>query len=303
MKRFNVTAVTHDREYDLTTGEAGSRVVYFTANPNGEAEVIKVTLKPNPKLRRIFFDKDFGEILVKGRQSRGNLLTKLDVHRITLKAHGASTLGGRKVWFDHDVQRLNYDERGQYLGEFHTGDSVLVVLENGDFYTTNFDVNNHYEPTGILLVEKFDEQKVWSAVLFDADQQGFAYVKRFCFERTAQARRQNFLGDNPQSRFVLLSAQVYPRLLVTYGGADAFREPMEVDVESYIGVKSFKAKGKRLTTCAIEKIEELEPTRFPDPEATETGEGGDSEVEEVTAAAEENPNDVIDEITGQLKLF
>lgn len=303
MKRFNVTAVTHDREYDLTTGEAGSRVVYFTANPNGEAEVIKVTLKPNPKLRRIFFDKDFGEILVKGRQSRGNLLTKLDVHRITLKAHGASTLGGRKVWFDHDVQRLNYDERGQYLGEFHTGDSVLVVLENGDFYTTNFDVNNHYEPTGILLVEKFDEQKVWSAVLFDADQQGFAYVKRFCFERAAQARRQNFLGDNPQSRFVLLSAQVYPRLLVTYGGADAFREPMEVDVESYIGVKSFKAKGKRLTTCAIEKIEELEPTRFPDPEAPETGEGGDSEVEEVTAAAEENPNDVIDEITGQLKLF
>lgn len=303
MKRFNVTAVTHDREYDLTTGEAGSRVVYFTANPNGEAEVIKVTLKPNPKLRRIFFDKDFGEILVKGRQSRGNLLTKLDVHRITLKAHGASTLGGRKVWFDHDVQRLNYDERGQYLGEFHTGDSVLVVLENGDFYTTNFDVNNHYEPTGILLVEKFDEQKVWSAVLFDADQQGFAYVKRFCFERAAQARRQNFLGDNPQSRFVLLSAQVYPRLLVTYGGADAFREPMEVDVESYIGVKSFKAKGKRLTTCAIEKIEELEPTRFPDPEVPETGEGGDSEVEEVTAAAEENPNDVIDEITGQLKLF
>lgn len=303
MKRFNVTAVTHDREYDLTTGEAGSRVVYFTANPNGEAEVIKVTLKPNPKLRRIFFDKDFGEILVKGRQSRGNLLTKLDVHRITLKAHGASTLGGRKVWFDHDVQRLNYDERGQYLGEFHTGDSVLVVLENGDFYTTNFDVNNHYEPTGILLVEKFDEQKVWSAVLFDADQQGFAYVKRFCFERAAQARRQNFLGDNPQSRFVLLSAQVYPRLLVTYGGADAFREPMEVDVESYIGVKSFKAKGKRLTTCAIEKIEELEPTRFPDPETPETGEGGDSEVEEVTVAAEENPNDVIDEITGQLKLF
>lgn len=303
MKRFNVTAVTHDREYDLTTGEAGSRVVYFTANPNGEAEVIKVTLKPNPKLRRIFFDKDFGEILVKGRQSRGNLLTKLDVHRITLKAHGASTLGGRKVWFDHDVQRLNYDERGQYLGEFHTGDSVLVVLENGDFYTTNFDVNNHYEPTGILLVEKFDEQKVWSAVLFDADQQGFAYVKRFCFERAAQARRQNFLGDNPQSRFVLLSAQVYPRLLVTYGGADAFREPMEVDVESYIGVKSFKAKGKRLTTCAIEKIEELEPTRFPDPEATETDEGGDSAAEEATAAAEENPNDVIDEITGQLKLF
>lgn len=304
MKRFNVTAVTHDREYDLTTGEAGSRVVYFTANPNGEAEIIKVTLKPNPKLRRIFFDKDFGEILVKGRQSRGNLLTKLDVHRVTLKAHGASTLGGRKVWFDHDVQRLNYDERGQYLGEFHTGDSVLVILDNGDFYTTNFDLNNHYEASGILTVEKFDERKVWSAVLFDADQQGFAYVKRFCFERAAQARRQNFLGDNPQSRFVLLSQQVYPRLLVTYGGADAFREPMEVDVESYIGVKSFKAKGKRLTTCAIEKIEELEPTRFPET-GQETAEGNENETPEKTAPVteEENPNDVIDEITGQLKLF
>lgn len=131
IKRFNVTSITHDREYDLTTGEAGSRVLYFTANPNGEAEVVKVTLRPNPKLRRIFFEKDFGEILVKGRQSRGNLLTRLDVHKVTLKAHGASTLGGRKVWFDADVQRLNYDERGQYLGEFHSDDLVLVVLKTG----------------------------------------------------------------------------------------------------------------------------------------------------------------------------
>ena len=310
IKRFNVTSITHDREYDLTTSEAGSRVLYFTANPNGEAEVVKVTLRPNPKLRRIFFEKDFGEILVKGRQSRGNLLTRLDVHKVTLKAHGASTLGGRKVWFDADVQRLNYDERGQYLGEFHSDDLVLVVLKNGDFYTTNFDLNNHYEPTGILRVEKFDEEKVWTAVLFDADQQGFAYVKRFTLERTAQTRHLNFLGENPNSQFVLLTDTVYPRLKVVYGGADAFRDALEVDVESYIGVKSFKAKGKRLTTCAVDHIEELEPLRLPEPEPQEGDEEeeGDEETPdkqeaEGTPGNEETRGDVLDEITGQGRLF
>ena len=280
IKRFNVTAITHDREYDLTTGTPDSRVLYFTANPNGEAEIVKVTFRPNPKLKRISMDKDFGEILVKGRASRGNLLTRLDVHRITLKSHGASTLGGRKVWFDHDVQRLNYDGRGQFLGEFHSDDLVLVMLQNGNFYTTGFDLNNHYESTGILRVEKFDERKIWTAVLFDADQQGFPYVKRFPLERTPQARPANFLGEKPNSRFVLLTDQVYPRLLVTFGGADAFREAMEVDVEQYIGVKSYKAKGKRLTTFETERIEELEPLRFPTPEE----ETADAE------AAEENEN-------------
>ena len=302
IKRFNVTSITHDREYDLTTGEPGSRVHYFTANPNGEAEVIKVTLKPQPKLKKIFFDRDFSEIMVKGRQSRGNLLTKLDVHRITLKAHGASTLGGRKVWFDHDVQRLNYDERGQYLGEFHSDDLVLVVLKNGDFYTTNFDANNHYE-NSILLIEKLDETKVWSAVLFDADQQGFPYAKRFCFERTNGTRHLNFMGENPDSRFVLLTSQIYPRILVTYGGADAFREALEVDVEQFIGIKSFKAKGKRLTTCAVESIVELEPTRFPEPEA----EPEDAETPEENETADpeelESESEVRDAILGQQRLF
>lgn len=264
IKRFNVTSITHDREYDVTTGTAGSKVLYFTANPNGEAETIKVTFRPNPKLKRISMDKDFGEILVKGRQSRGNLLTRIDVHKITLKAHGASTLGGRKVWFDHDVQRLNYDARGEYLGEFHSDDYVLVILKNGQFYTTNFDLNNHYEPTGIMRVEKFNADKVWTAVLFDADQQSYPYVKRFTLERCQQARPQSFVGENPNTRFVLLTDQVYPRLLVTYGGNDDFRDPLEVDVESFIGVKSYKAKGKRITTCTVQSIKELEPTRFPE---------------------------------------
>ena len=267
IKRFNVTSITHDHEYDLTMGTPGSKVLYFTANPNGEAESIKVTFRPNPKLKRISMDRDFGEILVKGRQSRGNLLTRVDVHKITLKAHGASTLGGRRVWFDHDVQRLNYDGRGEYLGEFHSDDLVLVVLQNGQFYTTNFDLNNHYEPSGILRVEKFDEHKVWTAVLFDADQQGFPYVKRFVLERCAQTRPLNFLGDNPNSRFILLTDQVYPRLQVTYGGNENFRDPLEIDVDSFIAVKGYKAKGKRITTLPIEKIEELEPLRQPVTEA------------------------------------
>mgnify|MGYP000340408438 CR=1 FL=1 len=269
IKRFNVTSITHDREYDVTTGTPGSKVLYFTANPNGEAETIKVTFRPNPKLKRISMDKDFGEILVKGRQSRGNLLTRIDVHKITLKAHGASTLGGRKVWFDHDVQRLNYDARGEYLGEFHSDDYVLVILQNGQFYTTNFDLNNHYEPTGILRVEKFSADKVWTAVLFDADQQNYPYVKRFTLERCQQARPQSFVGDNPNTRFVLLTDQVYPRLLITYGGNDDFRDPMELDVEGFIGVKSYKAKGKRITTCTVQSIKEIEPTRFPEVDTTE----------------------------------
>ncbi len=282
IKRFNVTSVTHDREYDLTAGAPGSRVAYFTANPNGEAEIIKVTFKPNPRLRKIFFEKDFGEVGVKGRGTRGNLLTKLDVHKITLKSHGASTLGGRNVWFDHDVSRLNYDERGQYLGEFHSDDAIVVVLKNGDYYTTNFDVNNHYE-TDLLRIEKFDPNKVWTAALYDADQQGFPYIKRFVLERTTGLKRFNFTGENAKSELILLTDEVYPRLKVHYGGADAFREPMEIDVDSFIAVKGFKAKGKRITTLNIDKIEELEPLRRPEVVENEAAEAVVAESEENAA--------------------
>ncbi len=303
IKRFNVTSVTHDREYDLTTGAPGSRVLYFTANANGEAEVIKVTLKPNPKLRRIFFDRDFSELLVKGRQSRGNLLTKLDVHRVTLKAHGVSTLGGRKVWFDHDVGRLNYDGRGQLLGEFHTDDLVLVVHTDGHFYTTSFELSNHYETAGILRVEKFDAHKVWTAVLFDADQQGFAYIKRFTFERATQTRPASFLGDNPDSRLLLLTDTPYPNLRLTYGGNDAFRDPLLIDAESYIGVKGFKAKGKRLTTLTVAGVEELEPLRQPDTADTADTDDAPGDSEPESGDDSETREDIVDEITGQGRLF
>jgi topoisomerase-4 subunit A len=221
-----------------------------------------VTLEPNPKLKKIFADKDFSEIMIKGRASKGNLLTKYPVHRIGLKSHGHSTLGGRKGWDDPEVNRLNYDEHGTLLGEFYDDDQILVILDNGDFYLTNFDVNNHYE-ANILRIEKWEQDKVWSAVLWDADNQGYPYVKRFIME--AAKRKQNFLGENIASKLILLTDQVYPRLQVTYGGADAFRGSEEVDVEQFITVKGFKAKGKRLSTYQIESITELPPTRFPEP--------------------------------------
>ena len=152
-----------DREYDVTQGTPDSRIVYFTANPNGEAEIIKVTLKPNPRIRRIIFEEDFSQINIKGRQAMGNILTRNPVHKIALKQRGGSTLGGRKVWFDQDVLRLNYDSRGEYLGEFQSDEQILIVLNNGEFYTSNFDVNNHYEDN-IRVLEKYDPNKVWTAV-------------------------------------------------------------------------------------------------------------------------------------------
>ena len=302
IKRFNVTSMTRDKEYDLTQGTPGSKVMYFTANPNGEAEIIKVTLEPNPKLKKIFIDKDFSEVIIKGRASKGNLLTKNPVHRIGLKSHGHSTLGGRKVWYDPDVNRLNYDEHGQLLGEFFDDDQILVVLSNGDFYLTNFDVNNHYE-ADILRIEKYQQDKVWSAVLYDADNQGYPYVKRFLMEATK--RKQNFLGENNVSKLILLTDQVYPRLQVVYGGQDEFRGTEEIDVEQFIGVKGFKAKGKRLTTYEIESITELEPTRFPEePEpTTDQTEGEEADADDLDPDAGKSEQQVIDEITGQTNLF
>ena len=271
IKRFNVTAMTRDKMYDITQGTPGSRIIYFTANPNGEAEVIKVTMEPDltKKRQSIFLEKDFSDILIKGRAAKGNLLTKRTIRRIGLKSHGHSTLGGRKVWFDPDVNRINYDENGRLLGEFFDDDSILVVLDNGEFYITNFDVNNHYEDN-ILRLEKWDEHKIWTAILYDADNEGYPYIKRFTMDATK--RHQNFLGENPNSKLVMLTDTVYPRIKVTYGGVDAVRPAEEIDAEQFIGQKSFKAKGKRLTTWKIDTIEELEPTRFPEPEPAE-GEG------------------------------
>ena len=303
IKRFNVTSMTRDKEYDLTQGTPGSKVMYFTANPNGEAEIIKITLDPDPKKRKqnIFLEKDFSEIIIKGRASKGNLLTKKSIHRIGLKSHGHSTLGGRKVWFDPDVNRINYEDHGRFLGEFSDEDTILVVLDNGDFYITNIDVSNHYE-NNIKIIEKWDADKVWTAVLFDADNNNYLYIKRFCME--AIKKHQNYIGENAESKLLLLTDTVYPRIEVTFGGNDAARQPMEIDAEQFVGVKGFKAKGKRITTWEVEKIVELEPTRFPEHDTNNAEQdNAEDEKENLDPDAGKTQQQVIDDMTGQLNLF
>ena len=310
IKRFNITSITRDREYDLTLGTPGSKIMYFSANPNGEAEVIKITLNPNPKKKKqnIFLDKDFSEIKIKGREAKGNLLTREGIHRISLKSHGHSTLGGRKVWFDPDVLRINFDSHGDFLGEFNDGDLILVVLKNGEYYFTNFDPNNHYDGD-ILRIEKFDSKKVWTAVVIDADNQNYPYLKRFYMEESK--KKQSFVGENPDSKLVLLTDVVYPRIDVVYGGADSARGHEEIDCEQFVGVKGFKAKGKRITTYNVDHINELEPTRFPEepeetpknPSTDDDNDDSDGETENLDPDAGKSQQQVIDEITGQLELF
>ena len=299
IKRFAVTGVTRDKEYDLTQGKPGSRVVWFTANPNGEAEILKITFKPKPRLKCLFIDKDFSDIAIKGRQSMGNIVTKNEIHKISLKEKGGSTLGGRQVWFDRDILRLNYDGRGEYLGEFHGNDQILVIMKNGDFCTTSFDATNHYE-ADIMIIEKYDSGKTWTAALNDADQ-GYPYLKRFKLEPTQ--KKQNFLGENPKSSLILLTDESFPRFEVVFGGNDAVRDPLIIDAEEFIGVKSFKAKGKRISTYTVETINELEPLRkeIPQPEVPEAELPDDTDA--VTGSQSEGNSDILDEITGQMKLF
>ena len=274
MKRFAVTGVARDKEYDLTQGKPGSRVMYFTANPNGEAEVIKIQLKPALHLKKLEVIKDLSELAIKSRTARGNVLTKYDVKSITLKQKGHSTLGGRKVWFDPDVLRLNYDGQGMYLGEFVEEDRILVITNNGGYYLTNFDLTAHFDQN-IWRIEKFDSDKVWSLAMWNADL-GYYYGKRFQFD--AQAKLQNMLGENTESKMIVLSDREEAQLRITF--TDETKPEMEVLMSEFIDVKSPKAKGKRFSTWEIAKIEDTTPE--PEPEE----ENDEEEESEATAAPE-----------------
>ena len=275
MKRFSVTGVSRDKEYDLTQGKAGSKVVYFTANPNGEAEVIRIQLKPALHLKKMEVCKDLSELAVKSRTARGNVLTKFEVKSITLKQKGHSTLGGRKVWFDPDVLRINYDGQGNYLGEFWDEDRILVITTTGDYYLTTFDLTAHFDQN-ILRIEKFNAEKVWTLALWNADL-GYYYAKRFTFDATLKS--QNMLGENKESRIVLLTDREEPvfRLVFT----DEAREAQEIAMAEFIDEKSPKAKGKRLSTLEISRIEDITPE--PEPEAEEDSIGEETEGEERNA--------------------
>ena len=300
-KRFNIMGVTRDRDYDVTQGKPGSRIVWFTANPNGEAGVVKVTLKPKPRLKSLFSDVDFSKLAVKGKAAMGNIVTRNEVHRFSLKEKGRSTLGGRNVWFDTDVLRLNYDGRGEFLGEFGSSDQVLVIMKSGEYFTTSFEASNHYDD-GIMHIMKLNTKQVWSAVLFDADQQGYPYLKRFTFEPSV--RRQSIIGENPKSQLVALSSEPGARFEILFGGADEFRGSMVVAAPEFISVKSVRAKGKRLTTYEVGEIREIEPIAIAEPELDE-----DAQEENTAGEIIEDPDsgksseEVRDEITGQQRMF
>ncbi len=300
MKRFAATGLARDKEYDLTQGLPGSKIMWFSANSNGEAEVVKVTLKPKPRLKALQFDVDFSTIAIKGKQSQGNIVTKNEVHRFSLKEKGASTLGGREVWFDPDILRLNYDGRGTYLGEFLGNDQVLVILKTGEYYMSSFDAGNHYEDN-ILRIEKFRQGHVWTAVLNDADQ-GYPYIKRFTFEPTQ--RKQRFLGDNEKSSLIILSDNIGARFEVTFGGGDAFRGSIIIDATEFIAVKSLKAKGKRVSNYAIDSIIEIEPREIePSDEITDIAVDIDNDIDTDELDSERSDDEVRDEINGQQRIF
>ena len=257
-KRFNVLSVIRDRTYDLTRGKDGSRVLYFSANGNGEAEKVAVKLKIRNARQRLFqFEKDFSDIPIKSRSSVGLLVTKAEVHSVSLLSKGFSTLGGRDVWFDRDVLRLNYNEQGEYLGSFHARDRILIVLTSGECYTTDFSDSIHIEEN-LLRIEKNEPRKIWTAVYYDADQK-YHYIKRFSIEE--DQKRENILGENPKNELLLLTDTYYPRLLIGRQEKGGELRTTEIDVEEFALVKSVRARGKRIASYLIDQVEELPPLK------------------------------------------
>ncbi len=274
MKRCPIVGITRDREYDITKGSKGSKILHFSANPNGEAEVLKVYLHPKPRLKKRVLELDFREIAVKGRGAQGNIFTRHAVHKITVKEEGIPTLGGQQIWFDWNILRLNTEGQGEYLGEFFEDDKILVVTKNGTFKFTSFDLANHYEDN-IQYIAKYDKDKIYTAVYFDADL-GYYYIKRFNFEYGI--KEFSFIGENENSRLVHFFEEKYPMLKLEFGGKNKKRENKVINVQEFIAPKGYKARGKRLTDGELKKIHVLDP--LPEEEENESGEQEDRENDE-----------------------
>jgi topoisomerase-4 subunit A len=264
MKRCAITGITRDKEYNITKGTPDSQILYFTANPNGEAEVVRITLRPRPRLKNLIMDLDFGQMAIKGRDAQGNILTKYGIHKIVQKEKGVSTLGGKKIWYDETVNRLNTDGKGTLLGEFHDNDKIIEITKSGNYRLTSFDISTHFQDD-VLIVEKFNGNKVYSAVYYDGEQKSY-YLKRFVFDPTSNLT--SFIAEEKGSEFVCISTHQHPRFEIKFGGAHKTRPKEIINAEDFIAVKGTKARGKRLTTYVVAEIIEIEPLA-PDETAPE----------------------------------
>lgn len=300
-KRFAVTSITRDKEYDITQGTPGSQILWFTVNHNGEAETVKIYLRPRPKLKKLTDEYDFSQLGIKGRASRGNLVSKNPIQRITLKFKGISTIGGKDVWFDEDIQRLNEDGRGMHLGQFNTGDHILAIFKDGTYYTTSFDLSNRYQGE-LLKIEKLDANKVYTALYYDKAVAAF-YVKRFSFD-VSDNTPVNFISEAKGSYLVEISDDLHPQIEVIFGGKNENRDPEIINAEEFIAKKGLQAKGKKTSALDVKRVHFIEPLHLPEDDVKVAESEAENQAGEIDNTDVEDPIDLeIPEDEGQLTLF
>ncbi len=304
-KRFAVTGITRDKEYDITQGTPGSKILWFTVNHNGEAETVKIYLRPRPKLKKLIDEYDFSVLAIKGRASRGNLVSKNPIQKINLKSKGISTIGGKDIWFDEDIQRLSEDERGLYLGSFNTGDHILAIFKDGTYYTTTFDLSNRYQGD-LLKIEKLDAGKIYTVLYYDKAVGAF-YVKRFSFDINDNTP-VSFISEARGSYLVAISDDKHPQIEVIFGGKNVNRDPELIDAEEYIAKKGIQAKGKKVSPFDVKKVAFGEPLHKDEddilPEASEAeNQAGEIVDDPDVEIVDDEPIDINIDDDPQLTLF
>ena len=288
-KRFAVTSITRDKEYDITQGTPGSSILWFTVNHNGEAETVRINFRPRPKLKKTTDEYDFSQLAIKGRAARGNLVSKNPIQKITLKSKGISTIGGKDVWFDEDIQRLNEDARGLHLGQFTGEDHILAIFKDGTYYTTSFDLSNRYQGD-LLKIEKLDANKVYTVLYYDKSVASF-YVKRFSFD-VSDNTPVSFISDSKGSYLVAIADDLHPQFEITFGGKNVNREPEQVDAEEFIAKKGLQAKGKKVSALDVKAVAFIEPLHKPEDDIVETPSEAENQAGEIDNSDVEDPIDI-----------